>query len=96
MAVDKEIQSHSKNDSSNNRRPGAGDSGGSNAKRQKKNEKYGFGGKKRHAKSGDAMSSGDMSAFSARKMKKGAPKGGGSKAPQRPGKGRRKAAAARK
>ncbi|KAL3957924.1 hypothetical protein ACCO45_008502 [Purpureocillium lilacinum] len=34
-----------------------------NNKRQKKNEKFGFGGKKRHAKSGDAISSGDLSGF---------------------------------
>ncbi|KAK9774201.1 putative rRNA-processing protein EBP2 [Seiridium cardinale] len=45
--------------------------GGANAKRQKKNEKYGFGGKKRHSKSGDAMSSADMSGFSAKRMKTG-------------------------
>ncbi|KXJ93100.1 eukaryotic rRNA processing protein EBP2-domain-containing protein [Microdochium bolleyi] len=42
-----------------------------NAKRQKKNEKFGFGGKKKHSKSGDAMSSGDMSGFSAKRMKTG-------------------------
>jgi rRNA-processing protein EBP2 len=35
-----------------------------NRKRQKKNEKYGFGGKKRHNKSGDAMSSADMRDYS--------------------------------
>ncbi|TQS32242.1 hypothetical protein Golomagni_07446 [Golovinomyces magnicellulatus] len=63
-------------------KPGAG----SNQKRQKKNEKYGFGGKKRHAKSGDAMSSGDLSGFNTRKMKSG----GKGKAP-RPGKSKRKA-----
>ncbi|KAI1473532.1 Ebp2-domain-containing protein [Daldinia eschscholtzii] len=45
------------------------------AKRQKKNEKYGFGGKKRHAKSGDAVSSGDLSSFNARKMKAGGARG---------------------
>jgi rRNA-processing protein EBP2 len=50
-------------------------------KRQKKDAKHGFGGKKRFAKSGDAMSSGDLSGFSARKMKGGAAK--------RPGKARR-------
>jgi rRNA-processing protein EBP2 len=50
-------------------------------KRQKKDEKYGHGGKKRFKKSGDAMSSGDLSGFSAKKMK------GGAK--QRPGKARR-------
>ena len=67
-----------------------------NAKRQKKNEKYGFGGKKRHAKSGDAASSGDLSAFpGARRMKSGAFGGGGGKTPRtaRLGKSRRKAAA---
>ena len=67
-----------------------------NAKRQKKNEKYGFGGKKRHAKSGDAASSADLSAFpGARRMKSGAFGGGGGKTPRtaRLGKSRRKAAA---
>jgi len=73
--------------------PGKGDHA-PNAKRQKKNEKYGFGGKKRHAKSGDAISSGDLSGFSVGKNKarfKG--KAGGK--PQRPGKARRKAMASR-
>lgn len=47
------------------------DQGGrtANHKRAKKDAKYGFGGKKRHAKSGDAISSGDMSGFSAKRMK---------------------------
>jgi rRNA-processing protein EBP2 len=53
---------------------------GSN-KRAKKDEKYGHGGKKRFAKSGDAMSSGDLKGFSSKKMKGGAAK--------RPGKARR-------
>jgi len=53
-------------------------------KRAKKDEKFGFGGKKRFKKSGDAMSSGDLRGFSAKKMK-GAT--GGAK--QRPGKARR-------
>src|SRR5450756_843690 len=52
-----------------------------NHKRQKKNEKYGFGGKKRHAKSGDAVSTSDMRDFSVKRMKD---KGGAAK--QRPGK----------
>jgi rRNA-processing protein EBP2 len=56
-----------------------------NAKRQKKDQKYGFGGKKRHAKSNDAKSSADGRDFSARKMK-GKPSGGASK---RPGKDKR-------
>lgn len=60
-----------------------------NHKRQKKNEKYGFGGKKRYSKSGDAVSSGDLSGFDVKKMKAGA-KGKASKAP-RPGRSKRKA-----
>ncbi|KAL1606184.1 rRNA-processing protein EBP2 [Paraconiothyrium brasiliense] len=58
--------------------------GGGNFKRQKKNEKFGFGGKKRHAKSNDAQSSADGRGFSHKKMKG---KAGG--AAKRPGKGRR-------
>ncbi|KAF2004180.1 Ebp2-domain-containing protein [Amniculicola lignicola CBS 123094] len=41
----------------------------SNPKRQKKDQKYGFGGKKRHAKSNDAFSSADTKDFSHKKMK---------------------------
>ncbi|KAJ4332713.1 rRNA-processing protein EBP2 [Ascochyta clinopodiicola] len=54
-------------------------------KRQKKDEKFGFGGKKRHAKSNTAESSGDGRGFSSRKMK--GKTGGAAKA--RPGKARR-------
>jgi rRNA-processing protein EBP2 len=56
-----------------------------NFKRQKKDSKYGFGGKKRHAKSNDAQSTNDASGFSHKKMK-GKPTGGASK---RLGKSRR-------
>lgn len=56
---------------------------GSN-KRQKRDAKFGFGGKKRFSKSGDAVSSGDLRGFSARKMKGGKT--------QRLGKGRRASA----
>ncbi|KAK8041299.1 rRNA processing protein [Apiospora phragmitis] len=42
-----------------------------NNKRMKKDQKYGFGGKKRHSKSGDAISSGDLSGFSQKGMKQG-------------------------
>ncbi|KAF2104823.1 eukaryotic rRNA processing [Rhizodiscina lignyota] len=65
------------------------DAGGKpNPKRQKRDEKYGFGGKKRHKKSGDAISSADMRDFSTKKMK--APFGGGAKAgAKRPGKSKR-------
>ena len=48
---------------------GGRDSGGPPHKRQKKDQKFGFGGKKRFSKSGDAVSTGDMSGFSAKKMK---------------------------
>ncbi|KAK7718228.1 rRNA-processing protein EBP2 [Botryosphaeria dothidea] len=56
-----------------------------NAKRSKKDAKYGFGGKKRFAKSNDAQSSADGRGFSVKKMKAGA----GVK--KRPGKSRRAA-----
>ncbi|KFZ02755.1 hypothetical protein V502_11547 [Pseudogymnoascus sp. VKM F-4520 (FW-2644)] len=55
-------------------------------KRAKKDEKYGFGGKKRHAKSNDAHTTGDLTGFSSRKMK-GQSKPSAAKA--RPGKARR-------
>ena len=57
-----------------------GDRPGRQAKRQKKDEKFGFGGKKRFSKSTDAASTADMRAFSGKKMK-------GKK--HRPGKARR-------
>jgi rRNA-processing protein EBP2 len=56
-------------------------------KRQKKDAKFGFGGKKRFAKSGDAISSGDLSGYSAKKMKGKVGRGGSVK--NRPGKARR-------
>ena len=52
------------------------------SKRQKKDDKHGFGGKKRFSKSTDAASTGDLRGFSAKKMK-------GKKGPQRLGKSRR-------
>jgi rRNA-processing protein EBP2 len=64
---------------------GSSDSRGGNKngfKRVKRDEKYGFGGKKRFSKSNDAKSSSDMSGYSSKKMK------GGKKA-SRPGKSRR-------
>lgn len=85
VSVDTELAKHSQ-------KPGSGRGGpsgpGGNNKRQKKNEKYGFGGKKRHAKSGDAISSGDLSGFNTKKMKAG---GKGKPKASRPGKNRRKA-----
>lgn len=51
-------------------------------KRQKKDDKHGYGGKKRFSKSTDAASTADLRDFSAKKMK-------GKKGLQRLGKGRR-------
>lgn len=76
------IDDPSKPDSRKRSRTG-NEKGASNVKRHKKDQKFGFGGKKRHAKSGDAASSGDLRNFSAKKMK-----AGGSK---RPGKSKRAA-----
>ncbi|WEW61009.1 rRNA-processing protein EBP2 [Emydomyces testavorans] len=81
------LEDASKSDRKTQNRRASG--GGPNPKRQKKNEKYGFGGKKRFAKSGDAVSSGDLRGFSVNKMK-GKKKPGG--AAKRPGKSRRAAA----
>ncbi|KAK6374620.1 rRNA-processing protein EBP2 [Lithohypha guttulata] len=60
-------------------------SGALNAKRQKKDSKFGYGGKKRFSKSGTAESSADMRGFSAKRMK------GKGKPASRPGKSRRAA-----
>lgn len=87
VAVDNELRSGPKSAGKGGGR--ADPSGGPNRKRQKKNEKYGFGGKKRHSKSGDAISSGDLSGFSVKKNRAGF-KGSGA-AKNRPGKARRKA-----
>jgi rRNA-processing protein EBP2 len=89
VAVDKELAGYNKSNNKSSDRSGPG-RGGPNTKRQKKNEKYGFGGKKRHAKSGDAVSSSDLSGFDSKKMKA---KGRVSKT--RPGKSRRQAMAGR-
>lgn len=61
--------------SSSGRERGPGD--GPRFKRQKKDAKFGFGGKKRFSKSGDAASSGDMRGFSAGRMKGRGGRGGG-------------------
>ncbi|KAL9014584.1 MAG: hypothetical protein Q9173_000768 [Seirophora scorigena] len=53
------------------------------SKRQQKDSRFGFGGKKRFAKSGTAASTSDLRGFSTRQMK------GGKKSPQRLGKSRR-------
>lgn len=63
-----------------------------NAKRARRDAKYGHGGKKRHIKSNDAKSTNDMSGFSAKAMKHrgfvGKSTKGGKK---RPGKSKRMA-----
>ncbi|KAI9045161.1 EBP2 family rRNA-processing protein [Aspergillus affinis] len=69
------------------RKRGRDENGGPSMKRQKKNEKFGFGGKKRFAKSGDAASSGDMRDFSVKKMKGGAKRPGKSKRAASKGRG---------
>ncbi|KAI0398352.1 eukaryotic rRNA processing protein EBP2-domain-containing protein [Xylariaceae sp. FL0594] len=91
VAVDNELKSHKPQQSR------AGSGAHNNNKRQKKNEKYGFGGKKKHAKSGDAVSSGDLSGFSAKRMKANGP-GAKAKLPKtsRLGKSRRKAGAGKR
>jgi len=66
----------------------------SGLKRQKRDEKFGFGGKKRFSKSGDAVSSGDMRGFSAGRMKgKGRGGSGAGSGSKRLGKSRRNAGA---
>ncbi|SLM38306.1 Eukaryotic rRNA processing [Lasallia pustulata] len=76
-------------DASKSDKPGRSDrrgtGGRTQGKRQKRDEKFGFGGKKRFSKSGDAVSSGDLRGFSSKKMKGQRAKGG----PQRLGKSRR-------
>jgi len=72
VAVDNELKS-----GGNNKKRSAGDHGPPSAKRQKKDSKYGFGGKKRFSKSGDAMSSGDLTSFNAKRMKSGGGPGRG-------------------
>ncbi|KAL2753918.1 hypothetical protein ACRALDRAFT_1041686 [Sodiomyces alcalophilus JCM 7366] len=89
VAVDKELKGYDPKSGSGRGRMEP------NRKRQMKNEKYGFGGKKRNIKSNDAVSSGDMTDFNPKKMKSVA-WGRVSKtkpAANRPGKNRRKAMA---
>ena len=69
-------------------RRAGGNGAGPRGKRQKKDEKFGFGGKKRFAKSNDAKSAGDVGGYSVKRMKGKGPGGGGG-AKQRPGKNRR-------
>lgn len=67
-------------------RSASGAGGAPNAKRQKKDAKYGYGGKKRFSKSGNAESTNDMRGFPGKGMKKPF-KGAAGKS--RPGKSKR-------
>lgn len=88
VGVDKELAKGGNHRDAGRSGPGRGNN---NNKRMKKDSKFGFGGKKRHAKSGDAMSSSDLSGFDAKKMKAG----GRVNKTTRPGKARRKAMSGR-
>ncbi|OIW29683.1 Ebp2-domain-containing protein [Coniochaeta ligniaria NRRL 30616] len=88
VAVEDEIKGADK------KRAGAGKRDGPAAKRHKKDSKFGFGGKKRHAKSNDAVSAGDLGGFSVKRMKAGG--GGKGKTTPRLGKNKRKAAAGKR
>ncbi|KAI8909955.1 eukaryotic rRNA processing protein EBP2-domain-containing protein [Powellomyces hirtus] len=79
-------------------KPSRSSSSNTNSKRKRKDEKFGFGGSKRHKKTNDAESVDNMSGFSTRKMKSGskssyAQKGKGKPVGSKPrlGKGRRQA-----
>ena len=82
VAIEKELKG---NGPGKKRSFSAGEGGERNNKRQKKDSKYGFGGKKRHIKENDSTSAGDISGFSARKMKSGPTKTGSG-----PGRGAKK------
>lgn len=77
IAVEEATAANSEYNDSKNRKP--------NAKRQAKNDRYGFGGKKRFSKSNDATSSADVSDFNKRMKAKTK----GSKVTKRPGKSKR-------
>jgi rRNA-processing protein EBP2 len=93
VGVDKELSKPGRGDGRAGAGRGAikGKGGAANHKRQKKDEKFGFGGRKKNSKSGDAMSSADLSGFNAKKMKAG----GRVSKTTRPGKARRKAMSGR-
>lgn len=94
VAVENELKSAGNSKKRSFGGPEGGRSG-PNAKRQKKDAKYGHGGKKKYSKSGDAISSGDLSGFNAKKMKSGGG-GGGKPVKSRLGKSRRKAMAGKR
>lgn len=92
MAVDNEIKGAAGGGDKKSAGRGGGHRDGPAAKRHKKDSKFGFGGKKRHAKSNDAASAGDLGGFSVKRMKAG----GKGKTTPRLGKSKRKAAAGRR
>ncbi|KAI1092265.1 Ebp2-domain-containing protein [Rostrohypoxylon terebratum] len=102
VGVDAELGAHNAKRAFQRGNDGERSGSGPNRKRQKKNEKYGFGGKKRHSKSGDAVSSGDMSSLNGRRMKsttfgaKGGRGGKAGKSAPRLGKSRRNAGAGKR
>ncbi|KAF9978126.1 rRNA-processing protein and EBNA1-binding protein ebp2 [Actinomortierella ambigua] len=98
LASDEETPAKSGGGKGNNsKKRGAPSTQESRNKRLKKNQKFGFGGKKRNAKSNTADSSADMSGFSVKRNKSGSFKAGAHKAAakkakasaKRPGKSRR-------
>ncbi|KAK3327618.1 eukaryotic rRNA processing protein EBP2-domain-containing protein [Cercophora scortea] len=103
VAVDNELNKGKKRSAGTGTGGDRGDRGGPN-KRQKKDYKFGFGGKTRHAKSGDKESAGDLSGFNAKRMKKpdarpgkpGMASGKPAGKAFRPGKGKRKAASGKR
>jgi rRNA-processing protein EBP2 len=85
VAVEDEIKGSKKDKRDGDRSGKRGDKRGGENKRQKRDSKFGFGGKKRFGKSNDATSSGDLTGVSAKRMKSKF----GSKKTARPGKSKR-------
>ncbi|KAK3844035.1 MAG: putative rRNA-processing protein ebp2 [Linnemannia gamsii] len=104
---DEEMKSYKSGDP-NSKKRSSDSTHESRGKRSKKDQKFGFGGKKRFGKSNDANSSADVSGFSVKRNKSTSFKSGhkahkaggsakkGGAAKQRPGKGRRQNGAGRK
>ncbi|KAF9160116.1 rRNA-processing protein and EBNA1-binding protein ebp2 [Actinomortierella ambigua] len=87
LASDDEMPAHSGDGKgNNNKKRAASSTQDSRNKRLKKNQKFGFGGKKRNAKSNTADSSADMSGFSVKRNKSSSFKAGAHKAAAKKGK----------
>lgn len=80
VALDDEIMNKPKGANKKRRNGDRESTDQSKAKRSKKDQKYGHGGKKKYSKSGDAISSGDMGDFSQKRNNAAFGKNGGSKA----------------